>query len=466
MKKNLLLSNSLRAKFIRALVLPLLFVAALSNFLIYRASLNSQFEQLRKDLMAFAQISSLMIDADTLLKVPLNKEGVNSQQYKIIADKLLQIKNANPEILFIYTMARTDKDGIWQFVVDPEPASRDQSRQDLNSYPGDRYDVSRFADMSKAFERASADRKLMVDEWGVTLSGYAPIRDKNGKAVAVLGIDISAKDVYDMEKELNQRAFIVLAIGIMISLILGLWVSKRTTDPVKQLEEATSRIAAGDLEYRVDIKGIDEISRLGDSFNNMADSLSESKKALQDYFYRIVQSLVRSLEAKDSYTRGHSDRVAEYSEQIALEMGFSQKESDMLKKVAQLHDIGKIGIDDRILNKAEKLTDGEWMTIKDHPVTGEEILRPVFLDKRLLNIVRLHHERYDGKGYPVGLKGDDIDIFAQIVCVADSYDAMTSKRAYRDSMAKDAAIVELKKNSGTQFNPKVVEAFLKIIEHE
>jgi HD-GYP domain-containing protein (c-di-GMP phosphodiesterase class II) len=463
-KKNIFLASSLRAKVIRALVVSLFFVAALSNLLIYKASQDAQFEQLRKSLITIAQVISLTVDADTLINVPLNKEGVNSQQYKAIAEKLLQVKNANSSILFIYTLTRTDKDGIWQFVVDPQPVFKSKNRQDLNSYPGDRYDVSRLPDMSKAFERASADRKLMVDKWGVTLSGYAPIRDKSGKAVAVLGIDISAQDVYNMERELNQRAFIVLAIGILMSFILGLWVSRRITQPVKQLQDATSRIAAGDLEYRVDIKGADEISCLGNSFNSMAKHLSESKKALQDYFYRIVQSLVRSLEAKDSYTRGHSDRVAEFSEQIALKMGFSQEESGMLKKVAQLHDIGKIGIDERILNKTEKLIDAEWQIIKEHPAIGEEILSPVFLDKKLLNIVRHHHERYDGKGYPDGLKGEATDILAQIVCVADAFDAMTSNRAYRDSFMKDVAIVELKKNSGTQFNPRVVEAFLKIAE--
>lgn len=463
MKKTFLFSGSLQAKFTRALVLSLLFVAAFSDLLIYRTSLKSQFEQLRKNLMAITEISSLLVDADTLSSVPLNKQGVNSPQYKSIAEKLLQIKKANPEILFIYTMAPTVKDGVWQFVVDPEPKPKD-NRQSVSSYPGDKYDVSRFPDMSKAFEGASADKKLMVDEWGVTLSGYAPIRDENGRAIAILGIDISAKDVYDMEKELNRRSLVVLAFGILISIILGFWVSKKTTDPVKKLEEATSRIAAGDLEYRVNIKGVDEISSLGDSFNNMAKSLSESKKALQDYFYRAVQSLVRSLEAKDSYTRGHSDRVAGFSEQIALEMGFSKEESAMLRKVAELHDIGKIGIDERILNKVEKLIDEEWKQIKEHPLTGEKILRPIFLDDNLLNVVKFHHERFDGKGYPLGIKGSEIDIFAQIVCVADSYDAMTSKRAYRDCLTKEVAISELKKNSGTQFNPRVVEAFLKVLE--
>ena len=278
--------------------------------------------------------------------------------------------------------------------------------------------------------------------------------------------DISAQDVYGMQKELLRRAILVLGVGMLISIVLGLLVSKRATDPVKELEEATRRFAAGDLRYRVHIKGRDEISRLGESFNKMAESLVASKEALQDYFYRIVQSLVRGLEAKDSYTRGHSDRVAEYARTLALEMGIPEKEADMLKKVTELHDIGKLGIDERVLNKVEKLTDEEWRTVKEHPVTGEEILGPVFLDKRMLSIVRSHHERYDGTGYPDGLKGDEIDLLAQIVSVADAYDAMTTTRAYRGPLSKQVAIEELKKNSGTQFNPRIVEAFLKVLNRE
>jgi len=147
-------------------------------------------------------------------------------------------------------------------------------------------------------------------------------------------------------------------------------------------------------------------------------------------------------------------------------MGLPEEEADMLKSVAELHDIGKLGIEESILNKDGKPTPEEWEIIKEHPKTGEEILTPVFLDKKKLAIVRSHHERYDGKGYPDGLKGDEIDILAQIVSVADSYDAMTSKRAYRNSLGKAIATQELKKNSGTQFNPKVVDAFLRVLERE
>jgi len=464
MKKIFPLYLSFRAKVTIAFIFSLFLVTFLGNVLIHRVSLESQFQQLRQGLIVLTKTASLMIDGDTLMSVPLDRQGVDSEAYQAIAAVLRRIKETNPRILYIYTMTQTQKHGAWQFIVDINPVVKDKNNRVLTSYPGDPYDASRFPEMEKAFEAPSADKKLMVDEWGVTLSGYAPVRDKTGRAVAVLGIDISAKDVFDMERELNRRFLIVLAFGIILSLFLGVWVSRQTTGPVLKLREATRRIAAGDLSTKVDIQGHDEISQLGDSFNKMAGSLLESRRALRDYFYRIVESLVRGLEAKDSYTRGHSDRVADYSRAIALQMGFGAEEANMLKETAQLHDIGKLGIDERILNKVEKLTDEEWATIKQHPVTGEEILKPIFLEKKMLAVVRSHHERYDGKGYPDGLKEGQIDPWAQIVTAADAYDAMTSRRSYRDALGKETAIAELKKGSGTQFAPNVVEAFLKVLD--
>lgn len=466
MDKLRVIFGSFRVKVTIALILSLLFVVGLSDFLIYKFSLDSQLNQLRDGLKAVAQTSSLMVDSDALLHVPLNREGTDSLEYRLIAEKLRQIKKANPRILYIYTMTKTEAPGVWQFIVDPEPVSAEGGRKRPTSYPGDKYDASLFPEMLRAFDGPSADEELMVDDWGVTLSGYAPIRDNKGAAVAILGIDMSAEDVYATQKEIKRRAGLVLTLGIFISLALGVLISKGISDPVKRLSEGTRRIAAGDLQYKVEIKGNDEISRLGVSFNEMAASLYESRRQLQDYFYRVVQSLVRSIEAKDSYTRGHSDRVAEYAQKIALKMGFTPEKAQMIKKVAQLHDVGKLGIDESVLNKKEKLTEEEWRIIKEHPITGEEILRPVFLDEKMLALVRSHHERYDGKGYPDGLKGGEIDILAQIVSVTDSYDAMTSMRAYRKSMTREEAIDELKKNSGTQFNPEIVEAFLKVLRDE
>jgi len=456
--------SSFRTRVTLVLVLSMLFVMSLGNFLIYKFSLNAQFNQLRERLMVIASTASLIIDADSLLRIPLNRDGINSPQYKVIADKLNKIKQVNPSLKYIYTMTKTDKEGIWQFIVDPSPVSEEDIRRGATSYPGDKYDASRFPEMLKGFIGPAADKKVMVDEWGVTLSGYAPIRDKDDKPVAILGVDMSAEDVYRTQREVLARAISVLGIGVFTSIILGLLISSRITKRIGKLVEGTRRIAAEDFEYKIEVKGHDEISELASSFNRMAEILAESKKKLQDYFYRVVQSLVRILEAKDTYTRGHSERVADYAQSIALSMGFSKEKSDLLKRAAELHDIGKLVTHENILNKKGKLTEEEWATIKKHPIIGEDVLRPVLMDEDVLAMVRSHHERYDGNGYPDGIKGDNINIFAQIISVADTYDAMTSPRPYRSALSKEEAIEELKRNCGTQFNTQIVKAFLKVLE--
>jgi putative nucleotidyltransferase with HDIG domain len=320
--------------------------------------------------------------------------------------------------------------------------------------------------MLKAFEGPAADKKLTLDEWGVFLSGYAPVRNKAGEVVAILGVDNMAEDVYNMQREIRHRALFVLALGFLVSLAVGFLISSRITKPIKNLVELTRRIAAGDLHSRAELIGSDEIAELANSFNSMASSLYASRKRLHDYFYDVTQSLVRILEAKDHYTRGHSDRVADYSYKIALKMGLSQEKAELLKEAAEFHDIGKLGIQEGILNKKGKLTEEEWKIIQEHPVIGEDILRPVLLHEEMLAAIRSHHERFDGGGYPDKIAGDDINLFAQIVSVADAYDAMISPRAYRAAMKKEEAMAELKANSGTQFNPRAVETFLAILKEE
>ena len=208
------------------------------------------------------------------------------------------------------------------------------------------------------------------------------------------------------------------------------------------------------------------MSELADSFNKMTVKLSDARNELFNYFYRVAQTLVRVLEAKDQYTKGHSDRVADYAGRLAVEMGLPEKRVELLKEAALLHDIGKMGVETTILRKDSSLTAEEGDIIHKHPAIGEDILKPVSLDKDILAVIRGHHERYDGKGYPDRLKGDDINIMAAIVSVADAYDAMTSHRPYMKNMTKEEAIEQLKKNSGTQFNPKVTDAFIKVLQRE
>ncbi|MFA5350559.1 MAG: HD-GYP domain-containing protein [Candidatus Omnitrophota bacterium] len=464
MKRKSPFSKSFYVKVALSFILSLLFVAVLSNYILLEFSLKSQFSQLRDRLKVIAQTAVLSLNGDELKNIPLDPGGVDTPSFGIIASQLLRIKRTNPMIKDLYIMTKTDKPGIYQFVVDPDVLMPKTVRTGLTSYPGDKYNAQRFPEMLKAFNGPSADTKLVVDEWGKTLSGYAPILDKDNLPVAILGIDIDAGDVYLAEKGLLHRGIFVLLMGIVFSLLLGSIFSIRIISPVKKLIDGTRHIAEGDLNYRVKVPSQDEIGQLALSFNNMAASLADAREKLHDYFYRMVQAMVRSLEAKDPYTRGHSDRVSELSYNVAIKMGIAPKEAELLKKAAQMHDIGKLGIHDDILNKKSSLSEGEWDLVRKHPEVGEEILKPVFLDPQMLSVIRSHHERYDGSGYPDGLKADDTTISAQIVSVADAYDAMTSSRSYHAAMAKEEALEKIKAGSGTQFNPAVVQAIIKVLE--
>lgn len=449
-----------------AIVLAIVLVLGLSDFLVYRFALDSQFNAIRQELMLQAKNAALFIDSDLLLQVPLNHDGVKSLHYQIIVEQLKKIKAINPRIKYIYTMEKTAEPGIWQFIVDPDPLPDREKVTEASSLPGDRYNAGRFPEMMKAFDGPAADTKLEVDEWGVTLSGYAPILDRNGRAAAMIGIDILADDVYNIQREVHRRGILVGILGVFLSLIVGMLISKHMTDPVEDLVEATQKIAQGDLKYRVKVCGNDEIGDLGRAFNQMAKSLYQSRKKIIGYLLRVVKTLIRILEVRDQYTRGHSEAVADYAGQIAERMGFSRDTVKFFKRITLLHDIGKLGIKDHILHKPGPLTEEEWAVMRRHPIIGEEILRPVLAGEDMLAIVRGHHERYDGTGYPDKLQRDKINVFASIVSVADAYHAMTSDRSYRKALSRAEAIAELKKHSGTQFNPQIVEIFLNILKEK
>ena len=194
--------------------------------------------------------------------------------------------------------------------------------------------------------------------------------------------------------------------------------------------------------------------------------LSETYEKLEKAYLDSIQTLRYTVEAKDPYTRGHSDRVAEYSVLIGEKLGLSESDIKTLRVGGLFHDIGKIGIPDSILLKESKLTDDEYSEIKNHPSIGAHILCNAEVFQDIIPIVKHHHERYDGKGYPGKLKGEDIPYFARIAAVADAFDAMTSKRTYRNSLPIDVVRSEIEKNLGTQFDPELGKVFLDIIDNE
>lgn len=191
--------------------------------------------------------------------------------------------------------------------------------------------------------------------------------------------------------------------------------------------------------------------------------LAKRKRQLEKVSLQMIQTLSTTIEAKDEYARGHSHRVAEYAALIAGELGWSSEEIMNLKYAAHLHDIGKIGIPDMLLNKPARLTPEEYSVIKEHTVIGAEILKNISLIPHVAEVARSHHEHYDGTGYPDGLAGEDIPLSARIVAIADSYDAMNSRRIYRNALPPEKIFEEIENNRGIQFDPELADIFLKLL---
>lgn len=191
--------------------------------------------------------------------------------------------------------------------------------------------------------------------------------------------------------------------------------------------------------------------------------MNKRRKQMETMSLQMMQTLSTTIEAKDEYTRGHSHRVAEYAALIAEELGWDKKEIKNLKNAAHLHDIGKICIPDNILNKPTRLTEEEFQVIKEHTVIGAEILKNITLISHVKEVARSHHERYDGMGYPDGLKGEEIPLYARVIAVADSYDAMKSRRIYRNPLDDQIIYNEIARNCGSQFDPQIAGVFLKML---
>lgn len=211
--------------------------------------------------------------------------------------------------------------------------------------------------------------------------------------------------------------------------------------------------------------GIKAVSQM-QLIRKINDELKTTYDKLESAYMETIEILRFTVEAKDAYTRGHSDRVSEYSILIGKALGLPEEDLKTLKIGGLFHDIGKIGIPDSILLKTTKLDDEEYSEIKNHPTIGAHILSNATIFKDIIPIVKHHHERFDGHGYPGQLKGEEIPYFARIAAVADSFDAMTSKRSYRDSLPMDVVIEEIIKNSGTQFDPEIAKVFLDILSNK
>ena len=636
---------SIRTKLFLIILFTSLFVLASGAYFGMKKSYERGFEGLRDELIATARTTAAMIDGNKHEQLAASGDD-KSDLYIEIKDQLKAIKAANPKIRYVYTMVKTDKVNEWEFVVDAE------EDPELISHLGDPFKVSAYPEMQRAFEEPSADTEITTDQWGDWLSGYAPIYNESGDAVAIVGLDMSANAVKGIIKEGQRNLLIPLGILLLLPALIGVLASGRLSRTVTEMLDAATKIAEGDYDQRIDVKTTDEIGQLAAALNKMAANISERVGSMADtaivdgltdlnnhrYFQErlgvelkraerynrqlallmidvdsfarfnainghvngdhalrriadiikdcsretdlaarysgeefvvvmpeadeheammaaerigmtvsaeqfrtkhnisipltvsigithypkygesreslietacdalaqakklgpnsiaypssagyvpaisrvkpidtkmsdemiidAVFSLAKAVDARDHYTHRHSEFVARYAARLGRAMGLNEKDVTNLSIAGLLHDIGKIGVPDAILNKLDTLTGDEWLYIDRHPVLGADIVRHLSGLREVVKTILHHHEKYDGTGYPDCLVGEEIPFKARIICVVDSYHAMISDRPYRAGLSRTEALTELNRCRETHFDPRIVDKFIELIEKE
>ena len=271
--------------------------------------------------------------------------------------------------------------------------------------------------------------------------------------------------------ELNRQALAFVSVVVLAAVLVGYFFAVGISGPIRGLAASTRAISRGEFHQRSPVRGASEISELAENFNKMAgdieeyiERLKESAEENRELFVGSIRMLAAAIDEKDPYTRGHSGRVAKYSTLIGRELGLNPQDLDTLRISALLHDVGKIGVEDRVLKKPGALTPEEFVIMKQHPSKGANIMRPVAQLKDMLPGIELHHEHVDGRGYPYGLKGEDIPLMARIIAVADTLDAMTTHRPYQTALELSDALRHIRKVAGTKFDLRVVDALESLVQ--
>ena len=302
---------------------------------------------------------------------------------------------------------------------------------------------------------------------GEVLGSVAPVRELGWGVV----MERPTAEAYAPVRVMKQRTLTLTALAALIALGIGSVLGRRLVIPLQNLASTSSEIAEGNLAVRATVRGEDEIARLGSNFNDMAGNIEalvrRLKQALrqnQELFLETIKTLAAAIDAKDQYTHGHSERVSSFSMAISRHLGLTQEEVFRVHIAAILHDVGKLGIRESILNKPGGLSDEEFEIMRQHPSIGAQIMSPIRMLKDIIPGIRNHHETWNGKGYPDQLNGEEIPMVARIIGVADTFDAMTTTRPYQQAMTLDYVLDKMRSMSGTRFDPVVIDAFIAAVK--
>ena len=375
------------------------------------------------------------------------------------------------DLQFLITRLREVGGGLTPYVVDsqgrlvaaatPEFATgQDMKNLDI---------VRNFVELgNKAQLAETREFKMTAGAEHIEMLGtYSPVTSLDWAVIVQKPLREAYRDVYEMQR--TARLLAILA--VLVSIGVSIFAARRITNPLQVLTESSRALARGDFSQRVHLWSRTEIGELAQTFNTMSEELErfveDLKRAADEnraLFMGSIQMLAGAVDEKDPYTRGHSDRVTRYSLMIAKEMNLPSAFMEILQISAQLHDVGKIGIEDHILKKPGALTEEEFEVMKTHTTKGANILRPVTQLAEMLPGIELHHEALDGRGYPYGLKGDQIPLLARVIAVADTFDALTTNRPYQQAHTPDQALQIIKNLAGKRLDPAAVAALLAVYE--
>ena len=299
------------------------------------------------------------------------------------------------------------------------------------------------------------------------LGTFSPVTTLNWAVI----VQKPRREAYRGVYEMQRTARLLALLAVLLSIGVSIFAARRITNPLHVLTQSSRALARGDFSQRVHLWSRTEIGELAQTFNTMSEELErfveDLKRAADEnraLFMGSIQMLAGAVDEKDPYTRGHSDRVTRYSLLIAKEMKLDHTFMETLQISAQLHDVGKIGIEDHILKKPGALTEEEFEVMKTHTTKGANILRPVTQLAEMLPGIELHHEALDGRGYPYGLSGDQIPLLARVIAVADTFDALTTNRPYQQAHTPDQALQIIKNLAGKRLDPAAVAALLAVYE--
>jgi putative nucleotidyltransferase with HDIG domain len=338
--------------------------------------------------------------------------------------------------------------------------------------------------MVKAFQESKGQisRSVNFDQIeGATTQAmvgtYTSIGDPNSRVPFLSRLDWGAivqaeeEAVYFTVRQMERTSYSVAIVFAALGIFLAIVFAGRLSRPISHLAEGARRLAAGDFSQNIDVRSRNEIGELADTFNLMTaeirsfiNKLRKAAEENKEMFMGTIRSLAAAIDAKDPYTRGHSERVSHYAEMIARTMRLSEKEVEVVRIGALMHDVGKIGIEDKILGKAGPLNEDEFEIMKTHPSKGAIIIEPVGPLQEMIPAMKFHHENIDGSGYPQGLSGEDIPLYAKIVAVADTFDAMTTNRPYQKAMEITYVFERMRSFVGKKFDKEIVDALIAAYE--